>query len=89
MMEYMAGGDLLQFLRNVKVTNQMMDKNDIPFLHEREKLDISRQIALGLEFLASKQVKHFNSDTCFGRIIACSMAFRGLFESDMIRCDWR
>ena len=56
-MEYMAGGDLLHFLRNVKGANQLMHKGDsVPFLADYEKLDISRQISLGLEFLSSKQV---------------------------------
>ena len=58
MMEYMAGGDLLQFLRNVKGASRLMNKGDsVPFLGDHEKLDISRQISLGLEFLASKQVR--------------------------------
>ena len=57
MMEYMAGGDLLQFLRNVKGVNRLMHKaDDVPFLGDHEKLDISRQVALGLDFLSSKQV---------------------------------
>ena len=59
MMEYMANGDLLNFLRNIKGAHKLMASGENhPFMQSVEKLDIARQVSLGLEFLASKKVSH-------------------------------
>ena len=55
-MEYMAGGDLLKFLRNVKEVHKMEDSQEELLMAKYEKLDICRQISLGFEYLASKKV---------------------------------
>ena len=54
-MEYMDGGDLHGFLKNIKGSQQLSYSHAMS-LKEVEKLDIASQIALGLEFLASKKV---------------------------------
>ena len=59
-MEYMEGGNLLAFLRNVKGAGRLANSGDI-HLPTVEKLDISYQTALGLEFLSSKKVSHWKS----------------------------
>ena len=54
-MEYMNGGDLHGFLRNIK-GSQLLSHSETISLQDVEKLDIACQIALGLEFMASKKV---------------------------------
>ena len=54
-MEYMDGGDLHSFLRNIKGSQRLSHSHTMN-LQEVEKLDIASQIARGLEFLASKKV---------------------------------
>ena len=55
-MEYMSGGDLHGFLRNIK-GSQLLSHSERMSLQEVEKLDIACQVAQGLEFLASKKVQ--------------------------------
>ena len=54
-MEYMDGGDLQRFLRNIKGAHKL-SKSSEASLQEVEKLDVASQIAQGLEFLAAKMV---------------------------------
>eukprot|EP00117_Sycon_ciliatum_P043605 scpid7956/ scgid1760/ Fibroblast growth factor receptor; Protein kringelchen len=56
-MEYMSGGDLHSFLLDIKKNTALTPITD-PHLMPNERLDICRQIALGMEFLASKQIVH-------------------------------
>ena len=66
-MEYMAGGDLLKFLRNVKEVHKMEASQEDPFMAKSEKLDICRQMSLGFEYLASKKVKTNKIQLNFGK----------------------
>ena len=54
-MEYMDGGDLHGFLKNIKGSLRLSHSDSVS-LQEAEKLDIGYQVAQGLEFLAGKKV---------------------------------
>ena len=73
-MEYMDGGDLHGFLRNIKGSQRLSHSHTMS-LQEVEKLDIASQIALGLEFLASKKVQATayttNLEDCLINMVLC------------------
>ena len=56
-MEYMAGGNLHSFLRNIKGAHRLSDMSSDECIQYIEKLDICRQVSMGMQFLASKNVR--------------------------------